>query len=105
MKMSKFKYPIDTDQFQKIREQGMLCVDKTDMMYDLADRYGYVFLARPRRFASHCSVTPSRPTLYLTSLMAEMLQNAEPAYQANSEIFPSGESAMPRVMSLKGKLS
>ena len=28
----------------------MLYVDKTDMMYDLADRYSYVFLARPRRF-------------------------------------------------------
>ena len=48
--MSKYRYPIDNDQFQKIREQGMLYVDKTDMMYDLADRYSYVFLARPRRF-------------------------------------------------------
>ena len=48
--MSKYRYPIDTDQFQMIREQGMLYVDKTDMMYDLADRYTYVFLARPRRF-------------------------------------------------------
>ena len=28
----------------------MVYVDKTDMMYDLADRYTYVFLARPRRF-------------------------------------------------------
>lgn len=48
--MNKFKYPVDTDQFQKIREQGMLYVDKTDMMWELADRYHYVFLARPRRF-------------------------------------------------------
>lgn len=48
--MNKFRYPVDTDQFQKIREQGLLYVDKTDMMYDLADRYCYVFLARPRRF-------------------------------------------------------
>jgi len=48
--MSKFRYPVDTDQFQKIREQGLVYVDKTDMMFDLADRYGYVFLARPRRF-------------------------------------------------------
>ena len=48
--MSKFRYPVDTDQFQLIREQGMVYVDKTDMMYDLADRYNYVFLARPRRF-------------------------------------------------------
>ena len=48
--MSKFRYPVDTDQFQKIREQGKLYVDKTDMMYDLANNYEYVFLARPRRF-------------------------------------------------------
>ncbi len=48
--MKKFRYPVDTDQFQNIREQGLLYVDKTDMMYDLANRYNYVFLARPRRF-------------------------------------------------------
>ena len=48
--MSRFRYPVDTDQFQKIREQGKLYVDKTDMMYDLANKYEYVFLARPRRF-------------------------------------------------------
>ncbi len=50
MNTSKFRYPVDTDQFQKIREQGKVYVDKTDMMYDLADKYDYVFLARPRRF-------------------------------------------------------
>lgn len=48
--MSKFLYPVDTDQFQEIREQGKLYVDKTDLMYDLVSRYKYVFLARPRRF-------------------------------------------------------
>ncbi|MBQ0141245.1 MAG: AAA family ATPase [Prevotellaceae bacterium] len=48
--MRKFRYPVDTDQFQKIREQGKLYVDKTDMMYELANEYEYVFLARPRRF-------------------------------------------------------
>ena len=50
MKMRKFRYPVDSDQFQEIREQGMLYVDKTDMMYNLANEYKYVFLARPRRF-------------------------------------------------------
>ena len=50
MTKRKFRYPVDTDQFQLIREQGMVYVDKTDMMFDLADRYRYVFLARPRRF-------------------------------------------------------
>ena len=50
IKMSRFRYPVDTDQFQHIREQGLLYVDKTDMMYDLASKYRYVFLTRPRRF-------------------------------------------------------
>jgi len=48
--MSKFKYPVDTDQFMNIREQGYVYVDKTDLMYDLVNKYNYVFLARPRRF-------------------------------------------------------
>ena len=48
--MSKFRYPVDTDQFKEIREQGMLYVDKTDLMFDLVSRYKYVFLTRPRRF-------------------------------------------------------
>ena len=48
--MNRFRYPVDTDQFQDIRERGLLYVDKTDMMYNLANKYRYVFLARPRRF-------------------------------------------------------
>ena len=48
--MSGFKYPVDTDQFQRIREDGKVYVDKTDMMYSLVNKYQYVFLARPRRF-------------------------------------------------------
>ena len=48
--MSRFRYPVDTDQFQNIREQGKLYVDKTDIMFSLAKQYEYVFLARPRRF-------------------------------------------------------
>ena len=50
IRMSRFKYPVDTDQFQEIREQGKLYVDKTDMVYNLVNEYKYVFLARPRRF-------------------------------------------------------
>ena len=48
--MSKFKYPVDTDQFAEIRQKGLVYVDKTDIMFDLVDKYKYVFLARPRRF-------------------------------------------------------
>ena len=48
--MSGFKYPVDTDQFQRIREDDKVYVDKTGMMYSLVSKYQYVFLARPRRF-------------------------------------------------------
>jgi len=46
----KFRYPVDTDQFERIRQSGRLYVDKTDMLFDLVDNYDYVFLSRPRRF-------------------------------------------------------
>ncbi|MGN1229649.1 MAG: AAA family ATPase [Prevotella sp.] len=48
--MSEFRYPVDTDQFAEIREKGLLYVDKTDLLFDIVNRYKYVFLARPRRF-------------------------------------------------------
>ncbi|MDO4512046.1 MAG: AAA family ATPase [Bacteroidales bacterium] len=48
--MSRFRYPVDTDQFAEIRQQGKVYVDKTGLMYDIISKYKYVFLARPRRF-------------------------------------------------------
>ena len=47
---SKYLYPVDTDQFEDIRERGLLYVDKTSMLFDLVSKYRYVFLSRPRRF-------------------------------------------------------
>ncbi|MCQ2338767.1 MAG: AAA family ATPase, partial [Paludibacteraceae bacterium] len=46
----KYRYPVDTDQFERIRQSGKLYVDKTDMVFDLVKNYDYVFLSRPRRF-------------------------------------------------------
>ena len=43
--MSRFRYPVDTDQFALIREKGLVYVDKTYLMFDLVNRYNYVFLA------------------------------------------------------------
>ena len=47
-----FIYPVDTDQFERIREDGKVYVDKTGMIYDIVNvqKFQYVFLARPRRF-------------------------------------------------------
>ncbi len=50
MRKKTFRYAVDTDQFQRIREDGKVYVDKTEFVYNLAHSYQYVFLARPRRF-------------------------------------------------------
>jgi len=50
--MSRFVYPVDTDQFAEIRQLGKIYVDKTAYIHNLVNvqKYKYVFLARPRRF-------------------------------------------------------
>ena len=45
-----FLYPVDTYDFVQIRQDGLVYVDKTDLMYDMTARYRYVFLSRPTRF-------------------------------------------------------
>lgn len=44
------KYPIGIQNFEKIREEGFLYVDKTAWIYRLANEGSYYFLSRPRRF-------------------------------------------------------
>jgi hypothetical protein len=42
--------PIGIQTFQKLRKQGYLYVDKTDLVYQLANSSQFNFLSRPRRF-------------------------------------------------------
>ena len=44
------KYPIGIQTFEKIREDGFVYIDKTDMVYSLAHDNSIYFLSRPRRF-------------------------------------------------------
>lgn len=44
------KYPIGIQSFENIRTGGYVYVDKTALVYQLADRGKYYFLSRPRRF-------------------------------------------------------
>ena len=46
----RFRYPIGIQTFDKIIEGDYLYVDKTGYVHDLANKYNYVFLSRPRRF-------------------------------------------------------
>ena len=45
------RYPLGIQTFQKIIEENMLYVDKTELIYKLTQSYSYVFLSRPRRFS------------------------------------------------------
>jgi hypothetical protein len=44
------KYPVGEQSFEKIRLDGAVYVDKTDLIYKLTHKYSAVFLSRPRRF-------------------------------------------------------
>lgn len=44
------KYPIGIQDFEKIRKDGYVYVDKTAYIYKLATEGAYYFLSRPRRF-------------------------------------------------------
>lgn len=46
----KLRYPIGQQDFQSIREEGKVYIDKTDLIFQLVNDYKYVFLSRPRRF-------------------------------------------------------
>ena len=44
------KYPIGMQSFDQILQGGFVYVDKTDLVYDLANNGKIYFLSRPRRF-------------------------------------------------------
>lgn len=44
------KYPIGIQDFEKLRSEGFMYVDKTGIIKDLVDQGSYYFLSRPRRF-------------------------------------------------------
>ena len=44
------KYPIGMQSFDRIREDGFVYVDKTDLVYNLVHKGSIYFLSRPRRF-------------------------------------------------------
>ncbi len=50
MENKEILYPIGVQTFEKVVQGGYLYVDKTGYVYDLARKYSYVFLSRPRRF-------------------------------------------------------
>lgn len=50
-------YPIGIQDFEKIRKDGFVYVDKTDLIFNMAQKGGYYFLSRPRRFGKSLLVS------------------------------------------------
>ena len=50
MEQTMIKYPIGIQNFERIRREGYTYVDKTAMVWQLANLGSYYFLSRPRRF-------------------------------------------------------
>ena len=50
-------YPIGIQDFEKIRSGSFVYVDKTDLVYKMAQKGGYYFLSRPRRFGKSLLVS------------------------------------------------
>ena len=48
--MNQTIYPIGIQNFEKIRKDGYLYIDKTDLIYQVEKKGSYYFLSRPRRF-------------------------------------------------------
>ena len=55
-------YPVGVQTFNDIIEEGMIYVDKTALIYNMAKKYKYVFLSRPRRFGK--SITANMIAAY-----------------------------------------
>ena len=56
-------YPIGLQNFEKIRKEGYVYVDKTALMYKLVKSGSYFFLSRPRRFGKSLLISRSKPIL------------------------------------------
>ena len=51
------KYPIGIQNFEKIRREGYVYVDKTQLMWKMVSEGKYYFLSRPRRFGKSLMVS------------------------------------------------
>lgn len=71
------KLPIGIQTFEKMRTEGCLYVDKTDIVYQIAATKVPYFLSRPRRFGKVCFFPLSKPTFKVgkTCLQAWLLKS------------------------------
>ncbi len=51
------KYPVGIQTFSRLREEGYLYIDKTDLIWKMTKESPFVFLSRPRRFGKSLLTT------------------------------------------------
>ena len=54
---SSMKYPIGIHNFEKMRREGYVYVDKTQLMWKMVSEGSYYFLSRPRRFGKSLMIS------------------------------------------------
>ena len=63
-------YPIGIQNFEKIRKEGYVYVDKTALMCKLVKSGSYYFLSRPRRFGKSLLISTFEAYFALGSIPA-----------------------------------
>ncbi len=104
------KYPIGTQTFSKIIENGMVYVDKTDLVYNLAQK-NICFLCRPRRFGKSLLISTlesyfkGKKELF-KGLKIEELEKEWVKYPVFRIDFANGDYSKPETLDniLKGRL-
>lgn len=86
--------PLTMTDFAALRQGGMIYVDKTDLVYELAKDFGFYFLNRPRRFGKSLLVSTFKSLFQhglrdFKGLKIEKLWKEEKTYQVISISFSS----------------
>ncbi|MBP5540015.1 MAG: AAA family ATPase [Bacteroidales bacterium] len=50
MERTERRYPVGIQTFERLREEGYVYIDKTDLVWKMTKESPYIFLSRPRRF-------------------------------------------------------
>ena len=85
---TKRKYPVGIQSFEKIRKEGYLYVDKTELIYKMITEGCPYFLNRPRRFGKSL----------LVSTLAAVFEGQRELFEAFTTDTPSALFAMLRQM-------
>ena len=95
------KYPIGIQDFRKLREEGFIYVDKTEILHHLISSGGYYFLSRPRRFGKSMLVSTLKE---IFSGSRELFKGLWIEDKTDWQVYPVIHLSFDRMGSRKGEL-